>query len=43
MTTTVNRQLVYSLYISKDDIDNSLLTTFKGRLYADTYKKYKQI
>ena len=43
MTTTVNHQLVYSLYISKDDIDNSLLTTFKGRLYADTYKKYKQI
>lgn len=44
MTSTgFNIQTVYSLFVSKETIENSLMTTFKGKLYADTYNKYKQI
>jgi len=43
MTTPINQNLVYSIYISKKTINNSLMSTFKGILYADTYGKYKQI
>jgi hypothetical protein len=43
MSTPINQNLVYSLYISKETINNSLMSTFKGMLYRDTYNKYKQI
>jgi len=38
-----NPEGVYSFYISKKVIDNSLLSVFKGRLYTDTFNNYKQI
>ena len=41
--TTINPNLVYSFFISKQTIDNSLMSIFKGMLYTDTYNKYKQI
>jgi hypothetical protein len=39
----INYKSVCSIFISKNNIENSLMSTFKGRLYTDTYNKYKQI